>query len=128
MKPLKTTRQVLTWLCIYPPQSNTGKWQKFIYMVFSSTVFVTLLSFMLASMAFIWKFKTIDFDASMDALYPILSWIPLTNGFITMILLKHEIVAILDALSNIYDERKFIETNKFKHVFGLRNPSFFSEQ
>lgn len=125
MKPLKTIQQVLTWLCIYPPEKNIEKKQYLIYIAFSLTGIVALLSLVLASLAFIWKFIAIDFDASMDALYPIMGWIPLINAFVTMIRLKHQIVAIFDALSSIYNERKYLEEMNSYQSQTETNLSFF---
>lgn len=112
MKPLKTTQRVLTWLCIYPLESNAGKWEKLMCVVFSSIVFVALSSVVFASLAFVWKFIAIDFNASMDALYPVMGWTPLINSFVMMILLNRHIVAIFQALENIYNKRKAINCEK----------------
>lgn len=65
-------------------------------MVFSSTIFVTLLSQVFASLAIVWKFIAVDFEASMDALYVVGGW---------MILLNHQIVAIFAELSSIYKRK-----------------------
>lgn len=112
MKPLKTMQQVLTWLCIYPTE-NTGKWRKFIcIMVSSSLVIGTLTASVLAGLAFVWKFIAVDFNASLDAVYVVVGFIPLINSFVMMMLLNHRIVAIFNALKNIYDERKSVCANE----------------
>lgn len=118
MKPLKTIQQVLTWLCIYPTENNTGIWRKFICMVTASIVIGTLSAAVLAGLAFVRKFIAVDFNSSLDAVYVVMGFIPLINSFVMMILLNHYIVAIFDALNNIYDERKsvcLIEEHKHKN-------------
>lgn len=114
IKPLKTTQQVLTWLCIFPPQQNTRKLQKLMYKVFSLTVFMVLSFQVCASLAYVWKFIAIDFETSMDAAHPIMGWIPLINSFVVMSLLKQRIIEIFTTLSNIYDKRKFFIKNPTK--------------
>lgn len=117
MKPLKTMQKILTWLCIYP--TNIGKWRKFIGIVVTSLLVIgTLTASILAGLGFVYKFIATDFDASLDAVYVVVGFIPLINSFVMMMHFNHHIVAIFDALKDIYDERKCLCVNrefKFKN-------------
>lgn len=116
MKPLKTMQQVLIWLCIYP--TNIGKWRKFINIVLTSFLVIgTLTASILAGLGFVYKFISIDFDASLDAVYVVVGFIPLINSFVMMMHLNHRIVAIFDALKTIYEERKSLCV-KYKNNTG----------
>lgn len=106
MQPLKTEQQVLTWLCIYPAAENTGKLQKLIYVIFSLILLITISCLVVASAAFFRKFLAIDFETALNSLHPIMGWSPLIYIFMVMISLKHHVVAIFAALSDIYRKRK----------------------
>lgn len=106
MKPLVSMQRALTWFCVFPVVESDVKRKKIIYMMFSVIVFGTLLSIVPASVAFVWKYSSIDFEKSLDAVHPIMSWTALSCVFIIIIRLKHEIVELFGELSVIYNECK----------------------
>lgn len=108
MIPLRTEQKVLTWLCICPVANNTSESRKLISAIFSITVFVAISCNVIASVAYIRKFIEIDFEASLDAVHPVFGWMPLIFIFIVMHRLKHQIVEMFGALSNIYSTSKLV--------------------
>lgn len=107
MDPLKIERKILTWFCICPPADNVSQLQKCIHAIFSVTVVAAIASLVIASAVYFQKYMTIDFEEAFDGLHPVFGWTPLVVIFFIMHLLKDRIVEVLDALSNIYSERKF---------------------
>lgn len=119
MNPLKIEQQILTWFCICPPSASTGQLRKLIYTIFSIAVVTAIASLVIASAAYFRKYMAIDFEEAFDGLHPVFGWTPLVCIFIVMRLLKLRIVAIFDALSNIYNKRKLkelIKINKKKII------------
>lgn len=109
MLPLKTEKRVLTWLCIYPPAEKTGTLERIIYEIFSLTVVLAIACNPIASAAYVRKYLAIDPEEAVDGLHPIIGWTPLVLIFITMRILKLRVVAIFEALSEIYNKRKLLE-------------------
>lgn len=99
-------QRALTWFCVFPVVESAGKHKKIIYKMFSVIALGTLLSMVAASMAFVWKYSSIDFEKSLDAVHPIIGWTALSCVFVIINRLKHEVVELFDELSEIYNECK----------------------
>lgn len=118
MVPLAVHRQVLTWCCVYPPDENTSKWEKLSFKAFAFVIFVSLLSTIAVSVAYIAKFMSTDLGGSLHALFQITAYTGLSyvalNGFI----LRDKITAIFSQLTQIYNESKNFYL--FHHIFNHR--------
>lgn len=102
--PLRTNRQVLTWLCVYTIEQNSAKWKKMCYVF--CTVFIFLCN--LLSFAVSWTFCIRNWSVNLEnSLFSIIQIIGMINAnYIIVITLfkRHEISGIFMSLENIYRE------------------------
>lgn len=103
MVPLETNRRILTWLCVYPADKNTSKWQKRGYAVFSAAVvFMNCFGFTVSS-AFYLKFASTDPDEAIFAIIQMPASAYTIYISIATIILRQKITDIFQTLSTIYE-------------------------
>lgn len=103
MKPLATTRQVLTWLCIFQPDNSVGNMKKLLYTVFSLGLFGFLVCQVISSACFFLRFVTVDMETSLYAIYPICSWTSASYVFVVAYISRHKISSLFTELTAIFD-------------------------
>lgn len=106
IRPLHTTRRVLTWLCLYPADKNTSKLTKLAYIIVSSIVFTTCLYCSASSIVYFMKYVSTDSEEALYALILCIGVLPLIIAILIAFALRHKITVIFEKLTNIYDERK----------------------
>lgn len=107
MDPLKTTKQVLTWLCVYPTDQFTSEWKKMGFVIFSLVCFVLNLNGLAASAAYFLTYVSDDLESALYALFQTDSLTAIAFTHILILLSRREIVAIFENLSKIYDARNY---------------------
>lgn len=110
MKPLATTQQVLTWLCICPVDKIANKWKRLSSIGFSLTIYAVILTHVTASATFALKNYSIDLEKSLYATYQFLAWSPILYIFIVAYFTRHKITGLFSGLSEFYDTSNFICT------------------
>lgn len=108
MTPLKTTKRVLTWLCVYPTDKLTSKWKKMGFFMFSLICFVLNLNGLAASAAYFLKYVSDDLESALYALFQTDSLTAIAYTHILLLLSRREIIAIFENLFKIYDARNYI--------------------
>lgn len=103
MKPLATTRQVLTWLCIFQPDNSVGNMKKLLYTVFSLGLFGFLVCQVISSACFFLRFVAVDMETSLYAIYPICSWTSASYVFVVAYISRHKISSLFTELTAIFD-------------------------
>lgn len=109
MKCLVTARQVLTWLCVFSAKEHPNKW-KYYYIVFSLTVFVLMLSCVLASATFFFAFLHTDLVTSLYAPLYLSGYIIAVYGYLTLMILRKDLRALFENLDKIYEDGKQLKT------------------
>lgn len=108
MIPLPTTKRVLTWLCLCPPNKSTTTTTKriFNYVLFTLLVFAFILSSMAAGFTFSFKFVSIDLKPSLFTFLVVAQLAATIYGLIVAFFLRHKVAAIFDGLTAIHDARE----------------------
>lgn len=106
MKPLKTLKQMLVWICVCQPNKITSKWKKRAFFANLLAGITIIMAAGTASLLFFLKFISIDLESSLDSLYPAAAGFGLAYTLLMAYLLRHKMNAIFDDLSNIYDTSK----------------------
>lgn len=119
MKPLATGQRVLTWLCVCPPDETTSKWRKRAFIIFSVCVFMADLSAFVTSVAYVHRYVSIDLEKSLCSMLQICAMGCVTYAYLQMFVLRHEITALLEHLSQIYKKSKVI----LKKIFSGKSIS-----
>lgn len=107
MKPLETTKRVLTWLCVCPADESTSIKQKKMYAIFTFMVCFSCISGFLGSVAFFIKFMKSDLENSLIALIVLAACAAIIIGIIVAFLFRHKINEIFEDLSTIYSACKY---------------------
>lgn len=105
-KPLDTCRQLLTKLCVFPADENTGTLEKLSFSIFSLILFSAVLSVSVGSFVFYLKFASIDLELCLYALVQIAAFSPITYVTILTFFLRYKIVEIFDNLYKICEASK----------------------
>lgn len=114
MQPLESARRLLTWHSMCPATSEPSTVQRRLaYIAYTLAVFVVNVMSFCSTLAFCWKYATIDFNGSTYALMVAigaLGWIYIMTA---AILMCHQIADIFATLSTIYKHSK-CSSNRFK--------------
>lgn len=121
MKPLVTQQQVLTWLCIYPADKSTSKWLKRAYVIFSVAVVVANSLGLITSVAYVYKFISIDLESSLCSILQIVATLSTSYAYILFFTFRHKIVAFFINLSDIYKQRA--NDDSFRYLAQANNKS-----
>lgn len=110
MKPLATTRQMFTWLCICPIENLSLK-KQFCCICFTLMIISALCSLMIASVAYAIKFISIDIENALYTVGQIFCWFPVLYSFITALTKRLDINMLYTKLDEIYAARKYYFRN-----------------
>lgn len=102
MEPLKTNRQVLTWLSVFPPEKDTSNWQRRRYSIVTVLVLLLNLAGFTATSTFIVKNASVDLATALFGMIQLPITANTAYGIVTAILLRHQITTFIKNLSNIY--------------------------
>lgn len=105
MKPLETTKQVFTWLCIYCADYNSIS-ERITCILFTFSVFTFNACISIASVVFIVKNISIDLENSLTAVFQIAVFSGLLYVMTAAVLLRYRITALFGGLQTIYDQSK----------------------
>lgn len=105
MKPLGTSRKILTWFYLYPVEEGTER-KKLIHFILSAVVFIFKISFLASSTAFFMKYVSTDLEESLYALFQISAFSNSTYVIAIAYISHQKITALIDRLSAIYDASK----------------------
>lgn len=106
MTPLVTNKRVLVWLNLCSPDDETVEWKRIGFAFVGFIVLISTLSDMLASVAFMLKYISINLEESLYALFQIFGFGSITYAIIVTFFQRHKIREIFQGLSEIYNESK----------------------
>lgn len=104
--PLETNRFVLTWLCVYPADESTSKWQKMVHFMFGLAVFTANSLVFIVSISFFAKNVSIDLEEALFALIQMAGSGNILYVSIISYISRHKITTIFNSLSKIYESCK----------------------
>lgn len=119
MKPLKTTRQVLTWFFVYDGL-NSSRAQKLLYMTIVFITFAIIACHLAASAAFILEFVSMDLESSLYAMYQITAWTPALYMIIVALATRAKITALFSGLEDLYCASKLIFCIHFSGTYDTK--------
>lgn len=106
-EPLVTNRRCLTWLCVYPPDESTSRWERIFHNIFFATTLAVQIGTVAAYLVFSWKFASIHASQSVLAFMgAVMSFNVAYMALVGRLLLGHKIRSIFDHLSTIYKASK----------------------
>lgn len=106
MNPLKTNKQVLTWLSGIPPDLASSKRKRIAYITFTLFVILGNLFGFLAGAIFIYKNFSTNFEKTIFALLNTVTCGSALYQSIVTVILRCKLTAIFQGLSAIYKESK----------------------
>lgn len=107
IKPLATTKLMMTWLSMCPADKSMSHGQKMRYIANTVTVFVANGIHFTASLIFILKYHSTDFGGAAFAFMATSGTLGLIYSLIAALQLRKQIGNIFTSLSTIYDRCKF---------------------
>lgn len=113
MQPLATTRLMMMWLSMCPADGSSKEQQRMAYVAHTwAVLFFNVINFV-SSVAFCWKYFSIDFNGAMFAIMIAIGEFGLIYFMIVAILMCHQIQSIFTSLSTICKRSKFNLRNYF---------------
>lgn len=109
MQPLVTTRRMMTWLSMHPPDESANAYQKRGYIMHTRAILILLLISVVASLSYCLKFFYTDFEGATFAFMTSIACTGLIYMFFAAILLRYQIAGIFTSLSNIYKSSEFLD-------------------
>lgn len=113
-------QQVLSWLCILPPEDSTSVRKQRAFKVFTFAVVAHLASGSIGGVIFIRKFALIDFENSLFSFCICLGCACMVYVAIVAYILRSKILTIFENLSEFYDTCKSTQIN-WKLLLNLSN-------
>lgn len=119
MVPLITIKRIFTWLCMYPADESSSKWNKIAYILFVSAVVSVNLCCLVFYLIFFFGCLSIDLDAALFALSCVAAFCGVTYVCMTAIPKRHKIEAMFSTLETIYNDSKSSMFFSFSYGFNL---------
>lgn len=110
--PLKTTRKVLTWICVHPVDEAVSNRTKMGYAFFSITLFIINMNGLVASAAYLLKFISTDLESALYSAFQVDTLTATAYSNIVVLVSRSKFVAIFDELDNIFGA-----SNSKIHIF-----------
>lgn len=126
MQPLSTTRQMMTWLGMCPADESATLRQNLSHIAHTSAILTTSSICFIASLAYCFKFISIDFDGAVFGFMAAIAEFGLIYVLTTAIGMRHQIGGVFTSLSTIYKSSKF--NSKHQNTFWKVKSSFFVKQ
>lgn len=108
MRPLEMIIQVLTWTSLYPPEENTSKSRKQVYVCILVSIMTVMFCSFIGFGTFFIKFVSADLESALTAVTSLCSSSSTLYMLVFSFLTRSRIKSIFDSLSDIYDERKYL--------------------
>lgn len=108
MKPLETNKKALIWFCAFTSDETPNKRSRLAHITFTAFTIFIFISFLLASMAYFYKFFTIDLSEAFYILIQMTNALPMMNAMIIMIFLRDKFTALYESLTGIYKTCKLV--------------------
>lgn len=122
MNPLKTSKQVMTWLCFFPADERTSNWKKLSYLALILVILIAMITIVLGSGSFFVRFLASDLELALYAVFQLSSCGPLLYLCNIFLLSRHRISIIFESLTKIHRLRKKNDQiNAFRFIY---NPIF----
>lgn len=102
MKPLKSLRKWLKWLCVFPKTNDTSTLDKTWCAIFTFIIFCGNLFAVIASAAFISKYMKSDLQKTLYALFQFGSFFIMSYTMVMVLFVRGKIVEMFEKLSDIY--------------------------
>lgn len=106
MKPLPTNQKMLACMCILPADENSSKRERILNVASTLALIVVELCIFISSGAFIMKNVSTDLEVSLYGVFQVVASFGLTYMMISGIIFRRKIAAMIQTLSNLYDESK----------------------
>lgn len=103
MKPLLTSQQVLTWLCMCATDDSTSKPKRMCYAAFTLIVGTIISAALLVSIGFIIKNFSTDFAGCLYAVFQVAAHIAILNLIIVGLINRNRIADLFAELSKLYN-------------------------
>ena len=115
MKPLSTSRRVMTWLCLLSAKEGTIEWKNRSYVVLNVAMIVTVLALLPSSLAYVIKFKSIDPQGAFFSLFTTAGATAMGNTIVVAFVFRQKIPPLFEQLSGIYRKCMFESSIKCNH-------------
>lgn len=106
MIPLETNQRALQWIYGFPPEKSPTKWKRIGYFAFALSSNVALFSGFLSSVVFISKFRRVDLEGTIYALFHGAGALNMLYQSIVILFLRRELASIFENLEKIHAECK----------------------
>lgn len=113
MKPLPIVQQLMIWFCLLPPEKYTSVLKKSAYIGFTTAMIVSQIIISAASIAFIIRNDTINFDRTLSAYSVLFYALGKIYTALVALYVRHGFAMIFKNLKIIYDASKIILTAIF---------------
>lgn len=121
MKPLVSIHQMLTRLCVYPTGDETSISTKFTYVFFAITNITFIVSVLLATGSYAWKYLSIDLQEFLSALIHVFFCSDILYTLAVLYLARQTVKIIFGLLSDIYNTSISHTLFRISHVlFGTK--------
>lgn len=108
LSPLKTTKKILIWICVYPlSPTTTTKSTKYWRMIFFLILNVLNMNGLIASAVYFLKFASTDLESALYAFFQVDTLAATAYTNIDLLLSRHQIAAIFDELVRIFHTCKY---------------------
>lgn len=114
MRPLEASQRVLTWLCVYPTDESTSRWEKVAYLASYSSVLLGIIGNLAASALYFVEYLQIDSEKSFYAVSQMAALACVVYIMGIALLLRHRIVIVFDGLAKIYEECNYLAISEIK--------------
>lgn len=137
MQPLATSKRMMTWISMCPPDESTNAQRKLAYTANTVTIAIFMAATFVSSVVFFSKFLLVDFDGAVYALLFAMGEFGVLYILTVALSMRHQIDNIYTSLACIYNSRKFDDSKstdkkvKFDKILFkikmLRNSNFWPE-
>lgn len=105
MKPLPSIQRRLVWLCIHPAEESATNRQQVAYIIFAVVIFAGKLFIFVTSLAFCWKFISIDSERCM------LAFMPMAAAFGSAYIMTNTIIRLREKTATVFKDLMIIYEN-----------------
>ncbi|XP_031632738.1 odorant receptor 67a-like [Contarinia nasturtii] len=113
MKPIPSLQQMMTWLCLLPPDNYTSVWKKRAYIGFSVVLILMQIITMIASVAFILKNRINNYEETLFAYCLVFYTLAKIYTALVAFYVRHGISIVVSNLTKIYDTDKDEDSFQF---------------
>ena len=108
MEPLKTTKWVLAWLCVYSASETASEFKRTAYTIFTAVDYIGHFCGVLTHFAYFLKYLSTDLAGAVFAFMGTTTFIGVTYVMTSLSLHRDQINDMFKKLDRIYDLREWI--------------------